>query len=137
MRDATRFVPHLIAPQADPGLAATRAGLAADIWVATETGWRQAGLLRRGDRIYTFDGGLRAILALDRSWMLPGPRGHVLHLPGGTLGSTMDLTMMPDRHLLIDTWDEAGLDGAVAALIAASALGGLWRNRLATCHGTA
>ena len=131
MQDATRFVPHPIVPPADPGLAATRAGLAADTWVETETGWRQAGLLRRGDRIYTFDGGLRAIVALDRSWILPGPLGHVLHLPGGTLGSTMDLTLLPDQHLLIDTWDETGLDGAVAALIPASALGGLggvtWR----------
>jgi len=131
MQDATRFVPHPIAPQADSGLAATRAGLAADTWVETETGWRQAGLLRRGDRIYTFDGGLRAIVALDRSWILPGPQGHVLHLPGGTLGSTVDLTLLPDQHLLIDTWDESGLDGAVAALIPASALGGLagigWR----------
>jgi hypothetical protein len=131
MQDATRLVPHPIDAQADPGLAATQAGLAADTWVETEAGWRQAGLLRRGDRIYTFDGGLRAIVALDRPWILPGPQGQALHLPGGTLGSTTDLTLMPDQHLLIDTWDEAGLDGAVAALIRASALGGLagigWR----------
>lgn len=124
MQGATRLVPHPIDPQADPGLATTQAGLAAGTWVKTEAGWRQAGLLRRGDRLYTFDGGLRAILALDRSWILPGPQGQVLHLPGGTLGSTTDLTLMPDQHLLIDTWDEAGLDGAVAALIPASALGG-------------
>lgn len=131
MQDATRFVPHPIAPPADPGSAATRSGLAADTWVETETGWRQVGLLRRGDRLHTFDGGLRAIVALDRFWLLPGQQGQVLHLPGGVLGSTMDLTLMPDQPLLIDTWDETGLDGAITALIPASALGGLggvgWR----------
>lgn len=132
MQDATRFVPHPLTPQADPAIAATRSGLAADTWVDTETGWRQVGLLRRGDRLHTFDGGLRAIVALDRSWVLPGQQGQVLHLPGGVLGSTMDLTLMPDQPLLIDTWDETGLDGAVTALIPASALGGLggvgWRS---------
>jgi hypothetical protein len=114
MQDATRFVPHPIAQLADAGPAATRAGLAADTWVETETGWRQTGQLRRGDRLHTFDGGLRAIVALDRCWIRPGPQGHVL------------------QHLLIDTWEETGLDGAVAALIPASALGGLggigWRS---------
>jgi len=131
MQDATRFVPHPIAPPADPGSAATRSGLVADTWVETEAGWRQVGLLRRGDRLHTFDGGLRALVALDRTWVLPGLQGQVLHLPGGLLGSTVDLTLMPDQHLLIDTWDETGLDGAIAALIPASALGGLggvgWR----------
>ena len=132
MQDATRFVPHPIAQLADAGPATTRAGFAADTWVETETGWRQTGQLRRGDRLHTFDGGLRAIVALDRCWIRPGPQGHVLHLPQGVLGSTMDLTLMPDQHLLIDTWEETGLDGAVAALIPASALGGLggigWRS---------
>ena len=132
MQDATRFVPHPITPKADPAMAATRSGLAADTWVDAETGWRQVGLLRRGNRLHTFDGGLRAIVALDRFWLLPGLQGQVLHLPGGVLGSTMDLTLMPDQPLLIDTWDETGLDGAIAALIPASALGGLggvgWRS---------
>lgn len=132
MQDATRFVPHLIAPPADPNLRATQAGLSADTWVETETGWRQAGQLRRGDRLHTFDGGLRAIVWLDRRWVLPGPQAQILQLPGGVMGSTTDLFLMPDQHLLIDTWDETGLDGAVAALIPACALGGLgsifWRS---------
>lgn len=119
MQDATRFVPAGSARPAAPVLS----GLTAATLVETAEGWRPAARLRRGDRLHSFDGGLREIVALGRDWLMPGA-GRLLHLPGGTLGAMADIALLPGQGLLLDTWDDASVTEAVVALAPAAALQG-------------
>lgn len=119
MQDATRFVADPALPLAAP----IRTGLLASTLVETETGWRPAGSLRRGDLVHTFDGGLRPVVTLDRNWLDAG--ASLIRLPGGVLGNAADQLLMPGQHLLIDTWEEAALPDTLIALIPAEAIAGL------------
>ena len=120
MQNATRFVPETAARPAAPA----RTGLVATTLVETAEGWCPAGSLRRGDRLHTFDGGLREIIALARAWLIPGT-GRLIHIPGGVLGGAETLELLPGQHVLIDTWNEPGLTDVVVALIPARWLSGL------------
>lgn len=120
MQDATRFVAAEAAHPAAP----VRAGLTAATLVETAQGWRPAASLRRGDRVQSFDGGLREIVALGRDWLAPGSCS-LLHLPGGLLGAMADIALLPGQHLLLDTWDDLALTEAVVALVPAEAAHGL------------
>lgn len=119
MQDAARF----IADPAQPAVAPNRTGLLSATLVETETGWRPAGDLRRGDRVHTFDGGLRPLVAMDRDWLDAGT--DLIRLPGGVLGNAADQMLLPGQHLMIDTWDMAEVIDAPVALIPAEALAGL------------
>ncbi len=120
MQDATRFVPVTAAHPATPVLT----GLVAETLVETAAGWRPAGSLRRGDRLHSFDGGLREVIAIGRDWLLPGAHPLVV-LPGGLLGGIADLALLPRQHLLVDSWGDASLPDAVIALVPAEAALGL------------
>ena len=124
MQDATRFVAAAAILPAAPLAAPVRSGLVASTPIETDGGWRAAGTLRRGDRLHTFDGGLREVVALDRNWLMPGAGAALLRLPGGILNNAADLALLPAQHLLVDTWTEAALPDAPVALIPAEALAG-------------
>lgn len=133
MQDFTRFAALADAVTALPA----PAGLAAGTQVDTATGWRPAETLRRGDLVHTLDGGLRPVLAMERSWLMPGAGGHVLHLPGGAFGNDDDVTLLPGQHLLCDLLrDESGVDrlpDALAVLVPAAALdrlAGVWHRAI-------
>ncbi len=102
------------AAEAAPALS----GLLAHTLVETESGWRPAASLKRGDRLPSFDGGLRRIVALGRDWLMPGPQ-RLVHLPGGILGVTDDTQLLATQPVLVDTWDS--LPDAVVALVPALA----------------
>ncbi len=114
MQSAARFVPAETARPAAP----PRKGLVASTLIETEAGWRPAGALQRGDRVQTFDGGLREVIALDRDWLLTHD-ATLIRLPGGLLGAAVVTLLLPDQSLLIDTWD--ALPDAVVALVPAIA----------------
>lgn len=132
MQNPTHFATRAVQFPSETRTGEHQGGLAAETLVQTETGWRPARSLRRADRVQTFDGGWQAIVALDRFWIMPGPLARTLALPCGVLGNKAELALLPRQHLLIDTWDETALDGAVTALVPASALQGLggvvWRS---------
>lgn len=122
MQDLTRLVAR--ATPMPVARALPRTGLVAGTLIETARGWCRAEDLRRGDRVYTFDGGLREIVALDRDWLAPG-KVQLVQVPGGVLGNCDTLAMMPGQALLVDCWDEPDMEGAVVALVPAAALIGL------------
>ncbi|EEW24114.1 Hint domain-containing protein [Rhodobacter ferrooxidans] len=108
-------------------------GLTAGTLVETATGWRGVETLRSGDRVQSFDGGLRQVVGLDRGWLLPGEAALLL-VPGGAFDNCTDLTLAPDQHLLIDTEGDAELPDDAMALIPAAALVGFRGTSRLTKH---
>jgi len=115
MSDIARTAPHT-------AIAALQTGLTAGTLLETATGWRAVERLRTGDRVYSYDGGLVQIAALDRCWS--GPQSEVLLIPGGAFDNCADLTLPADQHLLIDTLGDPDLPDTMTALIPAAALAG-------------
>jgi Hint domain len=120
---ANTFTPSSATP-ANRQSAPLARGLIAGTMIETQRGWTPAENLRLGDRVHTFDGGARAVLALDRNWT--SVETHVIRVPGGVLDTCTDLTLLPGQHLLIDTFGDAMLPDAALVLVPATALTG-WR----------
>ncbi len=110
-------------------------GILAATQIETQTGWQPAETLRLGDRVYTVDGGLAAVLGLDRQWITPQAQVDLVHVPGGVIDNTSDLHLLSDQHVLIDTLGDAMLPDVALVLIPATALVG-WRGirRVALTH---
>ena len=97
-------------------------GIVAGTLVETTAGWQPIEALRIGDCVQTLDGGLAKILHLDRRALQPELETTLLMLPGGQYDACSDLLLLPRQHLLIDTLDDAEIDGAPFVLIPALAL---------------
>lgn len=104
------------------------AGLIAGTLVETAAGWRRVELLRVGDRMHTYDGGLRQLRRVERTYYGAEHGGYglegVLHVPGGALDNCEDVFVMPDQMLMIESQVAAELLGTVPVLMPASALEG-------------
>ncbi len=102
------------------------AGLVAGTLVETAVGWRQVELLRVGDHVQTFDGGLRQLRRVERSYYGSDHGGYalaeVLHVPGGALDNCEDMFVMPDQMLMITSEVAADLLGTPSVLVPATAL---------------
>ena len=97
-------------------------GLIAGTLLETAAGWRPVQKLMRGDEVFTYDGGLRAIDRIERRFLDSAevaPEG-LVHIPGGVLSNSEDLLVLPDQKLLIETT----VLGGVAALVRAADLVG-------------
>jgi len=99
-------------------------GLVAGTLLETASGWRPIEALTVGDCVQTLDGGLARILHLTRRSLRPELETALLMLPGGQYDACSDLLLLPGQHLLIDTLDDAAMDGAPFALVPALALAG-------------
>lgn len=97
-------------------------GLLRGTLVETEHGWQEIESLSPGQTVQTLDGGLARLRRLDRRRVAGGRHGALILLPGGVLDACSDLLIPPGQHLLIDTLDDPGLDGAPFALVPAQAL---------------
>lgn len=120
MSDITRAAAHTVAGFSVP--AALQTGLTAGTLVETATGWRGVETLRIGDRVHSYDGGLAAILCLDRR--STAPQSPLIHIPGGAFDTCSDLALPEDQHLLIETLADPELPDALSVLIPAAALVG-------------
>lgn len=104
------------------------AGLIAGTMVETAAGWRRVELLRVGDRVHTYDGGLRQLRRVEHAYYGAENGGYgldaVLHVPGGVLDNCEDLFVMPEQMLMIESQVAEELLGTLAVLIPASALEG-------------
>lgn len=102
------------------------AGLIAGTLIETAAGWRRAELLRVGDHVQTYDGGLRQLRRVERSYYGADQGGYalegILHVPGGALDNCEDLFVMPDQMLMITSEVAADLLGTSSVLMPASAL---------------
>ncbi|MFN6980252.1 MAG: Hint domain-containing protein [Gemmobacter sp.] len=71
--------------------------------VETAGGWRDVAHLRAGDRLQTFDGGLRPLIAVEQVRLVPEAGRMAIRIEGGTLGACDDLTLLPGAQVLIAT----------------------------------
>lgn len=104
------------------------AGLIAGTLVETATGWRRVELLRVGDHVQTYDGGLQQLRQIDRKYygMMDGafPLADTLSVPSGALDNCEELMLMPEQMLLIESHVVTDLLGHLSVLVPAAALEG-------------
>lgn len=126
MQDITRFAaaPVQTGDKSQTASAYSSFGLVAGTRVETAAGWRPIETLLIGDSVYTLDGGLARIVAMNRREVLPGEP--VIRIAGGHFDACSDLFVMPGQDLLLDTM---GLTDAPYACLAAAVL--------AACPGVA
>lgn len=96
-------------------------GLTAETLVETETGWRPTRTLVAGDRVQTLDGGLQPLRAVTARSTL-GRTPNLVTVPGGTLDTCSDLTLMAEARVLIDAPQAEAIHGASLVLVPAAAL---------------
>lgn len=113
MQDVTRFAATPVATLP----AGLNQGLIDGTLVETASGWQPVETLRVGDSLYTLDGGLRRVVALNRREVLPGEP--VVQVAGGHLDACADVMLMPGQGVLLDT---VGLMAAPYARVPATAL---------------
>ncbi len=92
-------------------------GLLSGTIVETAAGWRPVDALRAGDLVQTLDGGLRRVAGLR--WQPVTPRGGLIVVPGGILGSESDIELLPDQEVLVDGDQLEQLFGLPAAMVRA------------------
>ncbi len=106
------------------------AGLIAGTLVETENGWQPIELLRAGQYVQTFDGGLRQVRQIERSYYGAAHGGFaidgVVFIPGGALGNCDDLFAMPEQYLMIESRLAEELLGTPVVLLPASAFVGFY-----------
>jgi Hint domain len=115
MQDQTRFAPDfaaqvattIAAPQAPVFARSVLSGLIAGTALETRTGWRDIAMLAAGDRVYTYDGGVREIRRLDRIFFdldeMPGAPDLLVQVPGGALNTCSDVLALPDQEILLQS----------------------------------
>ncbi|HQU68409.1 MAG TPA: Hint domain-containing protein [Albidovulum sp.] len=99
-----------------------RDGIPGATLVETATGWRRADSLRPGDRVATWDGGLRELQALNSGRMEPGEV--LLRVPGGALDNCGEVWLHEAQLVLIRSPFAAAILDAEAVLLPARALAG-------------
>lgn len=104
------------------------AGLIAGTLVETAVGWRRVEMLRVGDHVQTYDGGLRQLRQIERGYYgVAGgayPLDRTLHVPSGALDNCDDVMLMPEQMVLIESRLVEELLGELSVLIPAAALDG-------------
>lgn len=99
-----------------------REGIPGATLVETATGWQRADTLRPGDRVATWDGGLRELLALHSGRMQPG--GTLVRVAGGALDNCSEVWLSAAQMVLIRSPFAAAILDAEAVLLPAAALAG-------------
>jgi hypothetical protein len=119
MQDITRFAAAPVQTEDKTQVVSshTSFGLVAGTRVETAAGWRAIETLHIGESVYTLDGGLARIAAMNRREVLPGEP--VIRIAGGHFDACSDLFLMPGQDLLLDTM---GLTDAPYACLSAEVL---------------
>lgn len=97
-------------------------GLVAGSLVETAEGWQPVESLAIGQRVQTWDGGLRPLRQLEAVRVAPGAA--MVALPGGVLSTCSDMLLLPGQHLLIETGAAAEALDQDVVLVPAGALDG-------------
>lgn len=104
-------------------------GIVAGTQIATAMGWRPIEAIAVGDRVMTFDHGLRPVASVKRSdlWLGDGRcPSHLepLAVPEGALGNQRPLLLLPEQPVLVESDMAEALFGDPFVLIPAAALEG-------------
>ena len=114
----------------DGGLAALTHGLMAGTRVASNLGWRAVEALAVGDKVLTFDHGMREITEIRRTtlWLDESPANAALLpmiVPIGALDNREELTLLPDQGVLVESDTAAEVYGDPFAVIPMHSLEGV------------
>lgn len=104
-------------------------GLVAGTLVATDLGWQPVEDLRTGDRVVTFDSGMRPLRAVRISTLwtaeADAPRAvWPLQVPVRALGNRTTMTLMPEQAVLIESDEAESMYGDPFMLVSAGVLDG-------------
>ncbi|MCW9042645.1 MAG: Hint domain-containing protein [Pseudopelagicola sp.] len=118
-RSATRYQ--------DPVLNGAGCGLVVGTTVATQDGWRAVETLRKGESVLTFDGGAQRVIGVIRDQIWGGIGAcpaHLwpLHVPRGTVGNALDMLVMPNQGVLIESDEITDQWGDPFAVVPGAAL---------------
>lgn len=95
--------------------------------VVSNLGWRRVDDLRVGDKVLTFDNGMRPIVELQRETLMttgaPMPQSQwPLLVPAGAMSNRRSLRVLPDQGIFIESDLVSDAQGDPYAIIPASAL---------------
>lgn len=104
-------------------------GLIAGTLVATDLGWQPVEDLRTGDRVVTFDNGMRPLRGVQVSTLYTAehdaPRSvWPLLVPARALGNRTAMTLMPEQAVLIESDQAEAVYGDPFMLVSAGVLDG-------------
>ena len=99
-------------------------GIAASTQIETELGWKTASDLNIGDRVYTYDGGLRRLENVTRTSGTDHAQ-MAIELPGGVFSNSQNVTLLLDQNLLFESPVVEEMFGKPAIMVAASELVGM------------
>lgn len=128
MKHSTHFEPAALitlkALALNPASQPVSTGLVSGSLVETTTGWQPVETLTPGVRVATYDGGFRALAALDRSRLLRGAASRIVDVPAGAIDNCSPFSVLSDQHVfLASSVAEDVLDAAGALVPAASLVG--------------
>lgn len=103
-------------------------GLIAGTRVETADGWKPVEMIRTGEKVHTYDGGLQPVTRIERTVFGADnreafPEG-LLMVPGGALDNCDAFYLLPDQHVLLESDVAEDVLGAPAVLVPATALEG-------------
>lgn len=121
---APRRMPE-ISGAIDGGYFAAR-GLMAGTRVGTAMGWRSVEALQTGDLVLTFDNGLQPLMEVRRQmfWVAPETGLETILIPAGAMGNNVDVELLPDQGVLIESEAACDAQGDPFAVVRATALRG-------------
>lgn len=104
-------------------------GMVAGTLVATDIGWQPVEDLQTGDRVVTFDNGIRPLrsVSIAKLWTAAGhaPRAvWPVLVPERALGNRTALTLLPEQTVLIESDEAEALFGDPFTLVSAASLEG-------------
>lgn len=104
-------------------------GMLAGTLVATDIGWQPVEDLQTGDRVVTFDNGIRPLrsVGISKLWTAANqaPRGvWPLLVPERALGNRTALTLLPEQTVLIESDEAEAMFGDPFTLVTAASLEG-------------
>ena len=111
----------------DGGFFATR-GLVAGTRIGTSMGWRAVEALAAGDMVLTFDNGLQPLVEGRREtyWLSDAAIGDtaLVIVPAGAMGNSVDVALLPDQGVLIESEAACDSHGDPFAVLRAKTLTG-------------
>ncbi|MEL7091283.1 MAG: Hint domain-containing protein [Pseudomonadota bacterium] len=109
----------------DGGFFHTR-GLMAGTRVGTAMGWRTVEALQAGDLVLTFDNGLQPLVEIRREifWVTPETGLETVLIPAGAMGNAVDVELLPDQGVLIESEAACDAHGDPFAVVRAKVLEG-------------
>ena len=103
-------------------------GLMAGTRIGTSMGWRAVEALAPGDLVLTFDNSLQPLVEVRREtfWLSDAAMGDtaLVVVPAGAMGNSVDVTLLPDQGVLIESEAACDAYGDPFAVLRAKVLEG-------------